>query len=34
MTIVYDRDGRPERMARGGVWGGRPPEDNTEGGLT
>jgi TatD DNase family protein len=22
--------GRPERMARGGVWGGRPPEANTE----
>ena len=24
--------GRPERMARGGVWGGRPPEASTYGG--
>jgi L-ribulokinase len=24
--------GRPERVARGGVWGGRPPEASTDGG--
>jgi len=27
-----DGPGRPERMARGGVWGGRPPEASTAGG--
>jgi L-ribulokinase len=26
--------GRPERMARGGVWGGRPPEASTAGGAS